>query len=320
MEAAIKQALQRIEEEQQVRIIYACEAGSRAWGIASKDSDYDVRFIYVRPKSAYLSLDVPRDVIELPISNGLDVSGWDIYKALWLLRKSNSSFFEWLFSPVIYLERSLAIQDMRDLAQSILVPRIPLLYHYSRMAESNYKKYIEDRYPVPLKKYLYALRPLTMLLYIEQHNGEMPPTINFPAILASVQIANDIQERIGTLIERKQTGEELGMGKPDAILNLWIEDNIARWKTHTPSNFHDPVAMRKRTEAVLRRVIDENNDLQWASSEMVQEWQCQRCEKPQKFFDVRRTVWLTENDIQLNICAKCHKELTRTNQIAKEAL
>lgn len=83
-------ALQSIQEQETVRVLYACESGSRAWGFPSRDSDYDVRFIYVRPRDWYLSVDLERrDVIERPISDRLDVSGWDLRKALQLLRKSN---------------------------------------------------------------------------------------------------------------------------------------------------------------------------------------------------------------------------------------
>jgi uncharacterized protein len=47
--------LVEIKHEEQVEIIYACESGSRAWGFASADSDFDVRFLYIRPRDWYLS-------------------------------------------------------------------------------------------------------------------------------------------------------------------------------------------------------------------------------------------------------------------------
>jgi uncharacterized protein len=65
--------LDRIEAEEDVRIFYACESGSRAWGFESTDSDWDVRFIYMRRRDWYLSIDVEekRDVIERPINDEL---------------------------------------------------------------------------------------------------------------------------------------------------------------------------------------------------------------------------------------------------------
>lgn len=89
MRARIAAELARVEREQEVRILYAIESGSRAWGFASPDSDYDVRFIYARPRDWYLSIEARRDVIELPIAGDLDVNGWDVKKALTLLCKPN---------------------------------------------------------------------------------------------------------------------------------------------------------------------------------------------------------------------------------------
>ena len=108
MEKLIYKKLQEIEQQENVKILLAVESGSRAWGFASPDSDYDVRFIYVRPKEEYLRLDKVRDVIELPIDNILDINGWDIQKTLRLLYKSNPTLFEWFSSPIVYLETAFA--------------------------------------------------------------------------------------------------------------------------------------------------------------------------------------------------------------------
>ena len=43
----VRNALAQVEAERNVRVLFACESGSRAWGFASRDSDYDVRFLYV---------------------------------------------------------------------------------------------------------------------------------------------------------------------------------------------------------------------------------------------------------------------------------
>lgn len=103
MKDTIQKELAQIEQTQNVRILLAVESGSRAWGFASPDSDYDVRFIYVHPKDAYLRLQKHRDVIELPINDALDINGWDLTKTLRLLHKSNPTLFEWGASPIVYL-------------------------------------------------------------------------------------------------------------------------------------------------------------------------------------------------------------------------
>ena len=102
MEQRIQEALTGIERRENVRILYAAESGSRAWGFASPDSDYDVRFVYVRPAPYYLKLEARRDVLELPMDGVLDVNGWDLDKTLRLLHASNPTLFEWFSSPVVY--------------------------------------------------------------------------------------------------------------------------------------------------------------------------------------------------------------------------
>jgi predicted nucleotidyltransferase len=266
MEVAIQQALHDIEQRG-VRILYACEAGSRAWGIESKESDYDVRFIYVYPRDRYLSLDIPRDVIERPIVDDLDISGWDVFKALRLLRKSNPALLEWLFSTVIYREDSQVINDMRRIARSLIAPRVGLHYHYEHMARGNYRQYIKDKSPVLTKKYLYVVRPLVMLLYLDQH-GSFPISVNFPSILTAVQLDDEVRSHIVDLVARKQAGDALGMAAPDPVLNAFIEERLEAWKSQEFSDSHDRVAMQRETANVLQAVLSEEDPLA-----IVTEWE-----------------------------------------------
>ena len=108
MRKKIQTQLRRIEEEESIKILLAVESGSRAWGFASPDSDYDVRFIYIRRMEDYLKLEKVRDVIELPMDDVLDMNGWDLQKTLRLLYKSNPTLFEWFSSPIVYQETEFA--------------------------------------------------------------------------------------------------------------------------------------------------------------------------------------------------------------------
>ena len=123
MDERIRETLEKIEWEHDVEILYACESGSRAWGFASNDSDYDVRFIYVSPLTRYLTVEKTRDVIELPIVDELDVNGWDIKKALTLLRASNPTLLEWLHSPVVYKSNSAFLDATKALSEKAMRPR-----------------------------------------------------------------------------------------------------------------------------------------------------------------------------------------------------
>jgi uncharacterized protein len=252
MKEIIQQALQTIEKQEQIRILYACESGSRAWGFASHDSDYDVRFLYVRPQSAYLHLDLPRDVVELPIVDDLDINGWDIFKALRLLQKSNPPLLEWLLSPIVYQENSPAIAELRTIAHNFTSPTI-LYYHYSRMAARNYHDYIQKE-EVILKRYLYVLRPLIALLFLEQQHS-LPPT-SFLETLARTELSPEINARIHGLIARKQAGDELGKGAPDTQLNTFIEEQLEQWhrRTFSPEKRDGLTAA---LEAVLAHIFAE---------------------------------------------------------------
>src|SRR5882762_7904714 len=133
--------LRRIEEHYDVKVLYACESGSRAWGFASLDSDYDVRFLYVHSRDWYLSIENRRDVIEEPISEGLDISGWELRKALRLLRKSNPPLLEWTKSPVVYRHDPVFAAEFGALATEFYSPR-RCFAHYLHMAFGNWRDYL----------------------------------------------------------------------------------------------------------------------------------------------------------------------------------
>ena len=177
MKNIILEALEKIEQDYDVKVLYACESGSRAWGFPSEDSDYDVRFIYVHKKEYYLSIDpvgmgTKRDVIELPTNDLLDISGWDLTKSLKLFRKSNPPLLEWLHSGMIYYQNFSTIKQMKELQSSIFAPH-SCLHHYLNMASRNFRQYLQSEI-VKVKKYFYVLRPVLAARWIEQFN-EFPP-------------------------------------------------------------------------------------------------------------------------------------------------
>lgn len=139
----IQTHLKKIEQTEQVHILLAVESGSRAWGFPSPDSDYDVRFIYVRNKEHYLQLQKTSDVIDYMLNDELDINGWDVDKTLRLLRKSNPTLFEWITSPIIYREHA-AFSNIRALAQQCFLSK-PALHHYFNMASNNNREFLKKR-------------------------------------------------------------------------------------------------------------------------------------------------------------------------------
>ena len=150
MKERVIRELKRIEQEYGVRVLLAVESGSRAWGFASPDSDYDVRFIYAHPKDWYISVMEERDVIEEMLPGDLDVSGWDLRKALRLFAKCNLALNEWIGSPMTYF----AIDEFR--AQiAALIPRyfnpIAAIHHYRSTAATAFRDNYGRRQEVPLR-------------------------------------------------------------------------------------------------------------------------------------------------------------------------
>lgn len=223
--AKILERLRAAEREHGVKILHAIESGSRAWGFASPDSDYDVRFIYAHPREWYLSFDIERrrDVIEYPITDEIDCGGWDIKKALYLFTRTNGALLEWLNSPIVYMQHGTFAEKLRALAPK-RVNYIALCYHYSHMARGNAREYLfKDK--ARLKKYFYVLRPLLAIRYIEADLG-VPP-VEFEKLVDAVA-PEEIRPGIATLLRLKRKTSELGYGDPILEINEFITSELDR--------------------------------------------------------------------------------------------
>ena len=223
MQQAIQHALQRLEGADDVRVLYAVESGSRAWGFASRDSDWDVRFVYIRRPEWYLSVQRRRDVLEYPLEADLDVSGWDLKKALGLFAKSNPPLLEWLRSPIVYQEAFSVAQRLRDLSSQYFSSR-SCMHHYFHMAEGNYREYLQGD-PVRVKKYFYVLRPVLACRWIAAH-GTMPP-MEFAALVDD-QLPSHLKTLVHTLLERKRSGDELASGPRMPEINQFLDSEMTR--------------------------------------------------------------------------------------------
>jgi uncharacterized protein len=218
----IMQKLATIEAEQDVRILFACESGSRGWGFASPDSDYDVRFIYVHRLPWYLTIDDLRDVIELPISDVLDIGGWDLRKSLALLRKGNATLVEWLDSPVIYRADTGFVASMRAVIQTCHQPERSF-HHYVHMARKNNREHLQGD-TIRLKKYLYVLRPLLAAQWVAQGRGVAP--MRFMDLVEGLVIDADVRLAIEQLLHLKRQASESAVGPPVPALQAFIAQKL----------------------------------------------------------------------------------------------
>lgn len=220
MEQSILQLLKNIESEHRVEILYACESGSRAWGFASPDSDYDIRFIYRRPMADTISVGGLADTIECPIENDLDPAGWDLRKTLGLLRKNNGALIEWLHSPICYHTDSNFLSEIRTLAQENVNQR-DLSNHYRGLANQIYQSRINGKEP-SAKAYLYALRALLAAQFVLDKNT--PPPVPFAELIPSAPA--DVQEAIHQLVTWKSTATENASPGNIPVLDTFLATSI----------------------------------------------------------------------------------------------
>lgn len=224
MREKIQEQLRRIEETENIKILFAVESGSRAWGFASPDSDYDVRFIYIRRLEDYLRLNTIRDVIELPIDDALDINGWDLQKTLRLLHKSNPTLFEWFSSPIVYQKTEFA-DKFRDLMMHYFSSK-KTMYHYVSMAEGNYREYLKGDL-IRAKKYFYVLRPVLACQWILDWGT--PPPMLFSEVLKA-ELPVKLIDVVNQLLELKMNSPEVKLIKRISEINEYLDESIPRIK------------------------------------------------------------------------------------------
>ena len=220
MRDIILENLKKIEESEGIHILMAVESGSRAWGFASPDSDYDVRFIYKRPIEDYLRLDTVRDVIEVPINDVLDINGWDLNKTLRLLYRSNPTLFEWASSPIVYLDDGF-LEVFRPILPKYFHSKNGL-HHYLSMAKSNYREYLKGE-TVKAKKYFYVLRPILACKWILDRKS--PPPMLFSE-LVEAELDPALKPEVDYLLDLKINAPERKIIPRIDAVNRYLDENI----------------------------------------------------------------------------------------------
>lgn len=235
MTRKIQAKLKEIEEKEHIKILLAVESGSRAWGFASPDSDYDVRFIYVRPVKEYLHLNEQQDFIEWQLDEVLDINGWDLNKTLIQFRKGNATLFEWSNSPVVY-KKDPTWDTIYATAKNFFSAKASL-YHYYGTARNTFDGYLQGE-QVKYKKYFYALRPLLACKYIEMYN--CPPPVLFNDLL-QMELSTDLREGIDYLLELKKVTDEKDLNPQIPIIYNFIKQEleIQKNKANTRKDDHN---------------------------------------------------------------------------------
>lgn len=222
----IEARLDAVERENDVQLLMALESGSRAWGFPSPDSDYDIRFVYLRPRDWYLSLRPGRDVIETPIEDEIDLNGWDLRKALGLILKSNAVVLEWMASPIRYRPDHAAVATLAALADDLLDARA-LAGHYASLGRAAASRWLSGNEPVAVKRYFYALRPALAIRCLWLDPTARPP-MNLQALVAAAELRPGQIEQIEQLVAAKSRTNEKANGSRVPELDALIRSELAR--------------------------------------------------------------------------------------------
>jgi len=235
----IQQKLKSLEKQYNVKIILGVESGSRAWGFPSANSDYDVRFIYVRRKEDYLSIKQQRDVIEIDILDSdeldapLDLNGWDIRKALQLAMRSNAALIEWLQSPIRYLANDVVVEGLEKIVNKAVYIDC-LKVHYFKLASNIWKQIKKNDTEVKLKLYCYVLRPILALKWLKHFGAISPMDIHSLFQKLDSYIDKELKREVAELIVLKESVKEKDMisrsQKIDSFIELSLLEPVNEFK------------------------------------------------------------------------------------------
>lgn len=253
MTEQIKAELLRVEDENNIKILYAVESGSRAWGFASTDSDWDVRYIYIHTLDWYLGIDEKKDSLEKILPNDIDLAGWELKKALKLFRKSNPPMLEWLRSPIVYSQRFTTAARLRTLSNNYFNPK-SCLHHYLHMAEGNYREYLQNDM-VRVKKYFYVLRPILACDWIRQTHTMAP--MEFQTLLETQVFDPKIMREVENLLDRKKSGEEMNTEKRIQVLNDFLDQKINFYREFVKENIESTQIDTGLLNNLFRETLEE---------------------------------------------------------------
>lgn len=226
----IQENLNAIEQQHHVCILLAVESGSRAWGFASPDSDYDVRFIYIQDSKEYLRIDAKKDTIEWRLDEALDINGWDLKKALLAFGKGNPNVMEWANSPIVY-RKAKEWDALKETAFRYFSEKSALCHYYGT-ANSTLQGYLTGE-QIRYKKYFYALRPLLCCRWIERFH-EIPP-MRFEKLLqlfdgTEPDLSEGLLDAIRELLVLKADTEEKDLNPQMPVIIDFIRNECQRQK------------------------------------------------------------------------------------------
>jgi predicted nucleotidyltransferase len=219
------QKLKATEEKYEVKIPLSIESGSRGWGFAATNADYDCRFLYVHKRDWYLSVCDKKDFIEYAADEVYDIKGYDISRALKYIMNSQATIYEWLSSNVIYIRDEKITNKLQNLAAEFFNP-ISISYHYLNLARKMFKE-IDGADTAKVKKYFYILRPIANLNFIWQYRKM--PYMEYDRTLAEIELNSEIKNAIEDLKNLKMSSREHDLIPKYKPLTGYFTDEIEKF-------------------------------------------------------------------------------------------
>ena len=229
----IESTFKNYEEKYGIKVLFAVENGSRAWEMASKNSDFDIRFVFKRKEKDYISLNNNKDVLEAyynerglicnPEEAVIDMVGFDIIKFTKLLSKSNPTTIEWLMSDIVYYGNNNL--DIKQFIQKNFNPKT-LIQHYISLCKKHYNRYIKENKKVTYKIYLYMIRGLLNAIFVYKENRIPPSSFAETLELMKDEVSDEIYNTVKEIIKFKSSGMENDAVERIKILDKFIEEQI----------------------------------------------------------------------------------------------
>jgi hypothetical protein len=234
--------LKELERKNKIKILFAVESGSREWGFASEDSDYDVRAVHYSSIERYLGVEPVPEQLELAREN-VDIVSWDIRKFASLFLKSNPAISEWLKSKTVYVDSIYRKKFCREFEKGF--SSFALKKHYISLARQNYEKHIRDK-EVNLKKYLYILRAIGCVNFLIKKNA--PPPLNYKEILP--YLPKYVAQFMDAIVKKKKS--EKTVGETNKRVNRYVESYFKKKFRKTESAF-DKTKINKLIIKIIKR-------------------------------------------------------------------
>lgn len=251
MKNTILKKLTETENKHGVKIIHAIESGSRGWGFAAKDADYDCRFVYVHPRDWYLSVQDKPDFIETEQNEVFDIKGVDITRALKYIVKPDASIYEWLSSNEIYICNDALVNPLKGLTTEYFNP-ITLSWHYLSLSKKMVGD-IDSADEAKIKKYFYVLRPLANLNFIAKHRTM--PHMEYVRTLADTDTSFEIRKAVDELLTVKLASNEHHKIPKNQLLVDYFKAEIEKFEESLKTMQHTKNRDLERVDDVLRRIV-----------------------------------------------------------------